>query len=795
MQLIKVRDNKNRPINNLDVMVGAVFGDKVPREFVQDKYYKAGEKVYAFDSNGKLNIWVCNMNGRFKTCKEPNFSEWSIDSVVAGIGESGTGKGLNDYLFLPEDLRTPMYECKSVIVPRNTYVEDTEHAYFSSSIEGFNIKDYNGENDQLDVYLRREHSDSYLTKKDYKVNGNVISVELPLIEMVDEVTETTCYLPFGRVVTNTDTERYWYSDTDGQVKTTPFTVNGIQLQQFNILQALNRPVEYGYKIQDLKVLSVQAIVKSPLSDQLATPVYRLKEIEIDTHDKISYSINNNLQTIELFVIIDKDQRITDRVLISYQRNSQLVSITSQKGYVHQVKFQVTSRKDKPVSLFMIGSKAVNPMTKFIKTLDEYGEIVTINGEHLVKIPRFDLLKHNSFEFELYVDRIFRSDYEEVVDSNTGELYIKMVNNDGIDWNKSKFLFHIFYSITQMAAIVKTHDQKVVLTDTDAFRIMLTSSFVNRFQWLKMREDSKLIPPEVTVGSKNSAIISDPNYYLQKNQVIKADVFSLLFKDFIERRENSETDICNSESYPVFTDTKSLQIPFLDYDQRKDDFLLFKSGGVLVSAAKWYLKDSRINFYVHENSISGGSYIDFRLLDRDETVRVDNHFFDVNLEDKSIDTRLDLSSAAFYLLFSISGQYISPTKYTVDGSVIRFTDQSNENNQPYYPGYGSRVELIIGKYKKPYSKTLYKMIRITATNKGQKEFAFDESIEYNPTTDNLLIFRQDGLYIGERFYHTDASQGKIIFDDNSDIAAGSYIDILLIRNLSIKVYPDTELEVG
>ena len=33
MKLIKVRDNKNRPINNLDIMVGAIFGDDIPQRF------------------------------------------------------------------------------------------------------------------------------------------------------------------------------------------------------------------------------------------------------------------------------------------------------------------------------------------------------------------------------------------------------------------------------------------------------------------------------------------------------------------------------------------------------------------------------------------------------------------------------------------------------------------------------------------------------------------------------------------------------------------------------------------
>ena len=113
----------------------------------------------------------------------------------------------------------------------------------------------------------------------------------------------------------------------------------------------------------------------------------------------------------------------------------MVSIHSENGYVHQLKFSVVARKDKPLSIFMIGSKAVSPMARFIRTLDEFGEVVEHNGEHLVKIPRYDLLKHNSFEFELYINRIFRSDYEEYLDEDDGSLYIRMMDESVMDWEK------------------------------------------------------------------------------------------------------------------------------------------------------------------------------------------------------------------------------------------------------------------------------------------------------------------------------------------------------------------------
>ena len=786
MKLVKIRDNKNRPINNLDVMVGAIFGDKIPREFIPDKYYKAGEHVYDFDDNGYLNVWICNISGRFKKCREPNFSEWSLNSVIEQAGKRG--------LIAGEAISPKLYECKSAVSPRDEYMEYDGKAYFNTSVEGFKLAEYRGENDIIDMYLRREHSDHYLRPEDYTLVANKMSIALPLSDMVDESTMETPFTPLGVVVENTENENYWYSE-NGVVRTfRPAGVNGIQIDDLDILASLGKSIEYGYKINDLRVVAVHTIVGSPLNDRLEKPVYRFDEIEIKSHGKIGNLVERQLQSIQIPVSIEPLRGTSDVVTITYNKETQLISIHSENGYVHQLKFSVVARKDKPLSIFMIGSKAVSPMARFIRTLDEFGEVVEHNGEHLVKIPRYDLLKHNSFEFELYINRIFRSDYEEYLDEDDGSLYIRMMDESVMDWEKDTFLFHIFYCISQDAAIIKSSDSKKVETDKDAFRIMLSTQFINKFQWLKMREDSKLIPPEYTAGSKNTANITSEDHYLKIGQSIKADVFSMVFRDNMIRRPGSATDTCNSESYPIFKDTKRLPIPFMDYDSEFDDFLIFKSGGVLVSTAKWYLGEKDVNIYVHENPLRAGDYVDFRLLDRDDTVRVDNYFLDVDKASRTIDTGVPLDTAAFFLLFTVNGEYISGSKYTIDGSILTFKTEEDGCDQPYELDFWSRVELVVGNYKKDYSKTLYKMIQIETTDEGQREFYLDENIEYNPSSDNLLIFRKDGMYIGERFYHTDESTGKIVIDEGSGVPLGSYIDILLIRNMSVKVIPGASREV-
>ena len=399
MKLVKVRDNQNRPINKLDVMVGAIFGDNIPKEFIQDKYYRAGEHVYAFDSKGRLNVWVCNINGKFKTCKEPNFSEWSLDKVI----EQNSRPVMN---MLGEAVNPVMYECKSGVSAIDFYTEEDQRAYFRTIVGDFNLADYRGENDIVDIYLRREHSDHYLRKEDYRLVGRNLSVELPLEDMVDEKNVTTKFLPEGETVASEEGQKFWYGE-DGVIKTiNPVPVNGVQERGMDLVVTANKSIEYGYKLHDLKIKAVHTVVGSPLNDQLIESgkpgIYRLDEILIENHDPIGNKYSDDVQVTEITIPIEPDRDIYDTLTVEYDKNTQLVNVLSQNGYIQQVQFEVTVRKDKPLSIFMIGSKAVSPMCRFIKVLDDYGTVETVNGEKLVKLPKFDLLRYNSFEFEIMI---------------------------------------------------------------------------------------------------------------------------------------------------------------------------------------------------------------------------------------------------------------------------------------------------------------------------------------------------------------------------------------------------------
>ena len=816
MKLIKVRDNKNRPVSGLDLMMSAVFGDKVPREFISREYYQKGEHVYKLTEKGDLLIYECNLSGTYIRCEDPGFTEWSLNSLI----EKYYSK-ITDFKEITND--PILYNVKSIVAPSQSYLEYDGKARFVAKTDNFDLNDYNKPDDVVDVYLRREYSDSYLAPSEYEFDGNELSVELPLSEMALITEHKTKFFPEGlnlngdmnnlvfydeigvminseeypdmllnidnraskyfRVVKETEFT-YWYGE-DGVIKSYPFNEKGISIKNYDILETLGKPIVLGYKICDLKIDAVHTIVESPINGLQEKDVYRLDEFIIDgKHDPIGSDISDEVQTITIPINVEPTRDLTDELYVTLDPSTQLISLSSKNGYVKQVRFSLVSRKLKPLSAFIIGSKATSDMTRFIQVTNEYGKVVDIDGSKYIKFPRYDLLRYNSFDFELYHDRVFTSDYEEYINDD-GELFIKMLDESAINYKTDKFLFHIYYSISQGVAITRTSDTNKVVDDKDAFRIFLTTEFINKFQWLKLRENYKLIPPEVTVGSKTSANISDPNHYLSIGETLRADVFSLIVKNVEEnRRDGSMTDSCNSESYPILLDTRNLTVPFVDYDAEKDDFLIFKSGGVLLSSAKWYLNGNSVNMYIHETPLHNGDYVDFRLLDRDENVRIYNKFLTgTSDKQKVMDIETDLSKVAFFLLFTVSGQFISPSKYTMEGSTIVF----NENcNQPFTVDNGTRLEAVYGVFKNNYCKTIYTTAQIKATEDNQKEFSIDENLDFNKGSDNILIFREDGMYIGERFYHMSEDDDKIIIDNGSGVPKGSHIDVVVIRNLNNEI---------
>lgn len=755
MNLIKVRDNKNRPINNLDIMMRVLFGDTVPTEFFINRHYSYGDLVYTIEEDGNLQVWTCNLSGKFKRCKEPNFTKWDLNYLIDN-GKKTVG----------DVISTKLFDTTSVLLP-GTYDETDEMAYFTAVADTFDISNYLGHDDYLEVFLRRDFSDHYITKEEYELVDNSIRVGIPIQDMINETTNKSEFLPIGKEIEEGEDAPYWYVERG--VKRT--CMDPISLDQFDLLDKYNQSVEYGYKLYDLKITSVRTVVTSDRGTS------RMDVIEIKDHDPLGSELGSDIQSIEIPIVVGVD-RVSDVLQVTFNPVTQLLDIHSKSGHVYQVTFSYTSKKDSPIDLFIVGNKAASTMTRLIQVTDQFGTVITQeDGHHLVEVPINDLLQYNSYDFEVYMNRVYVNNYEQVLDTDTGKLYLSFTDEKYMNWDTDVFLFHIFYSVSQGAAVIRTSDNQAVTMDKEAFRIHLTTSYIDKYQWLRMRDGAKIIPPENVVGGKGIASIIGEEHYLTIGHTIRADVFSMIFED-IERRKGSETTTCNAEVYPLLRDTHELSIPYVDYDPPKDDIILFKSGGVLVSSAKYYQDQNKFRFYNHEDGLKSGDYLEFKLLDRDTTVRVVNTYLTLSEDSQTtIETGIDLEKVAFHLLFTMDGEYISDAKYTIDGSTIQFKEDSD---QPLDLLKDDRFELVTGHYTKNITKTMFLPVRFEVTKDNQTEFSLEGELDYNPKSDSMLLFRKDGAYIGERFYSVDIENN--VLQLSNGLPDGSYLDVLLIRNL-------------
>ena len=816
MNLIKVRDNQNRPINWIDVIFGAVFGNEVPREFIPGDSYQIGEHVYKVDGAGNLLIYECTKAGVFYNCTEPEFKEWTLDGIMNKYNDAIIS--INDIFINNKVGDLVLYDFSSLRKQCVSEIEDGK-LKIKADLSEMDISKYMNRYNTLDVFVRFDNADNYILPSEYSFEGSKISINMDLKSSILSKSYTSNFYPEGTITetpistqllsledypeivdvnestqlfsipdTQSGEPYFWYGE-NGESKTYKFNDSGLNLKDFDVLREIGKDKLFGYRVCDFKIESIHTVVPSELNDLQNTKVYRLDEFIINgKHDSISSELSDTTQTITIPISVEPTNDITDELRVVFNKNNQLLNITSKNGYIKQVKYSLVAKKLNPDSVYVLGGSSRSDMTRYLRQAYEVGSIVKINGEDYIEFPNYDMFKYNSFDFDLYVNRVRVSKYEHYMDE-TGKLYIKLLEEEYVDYDQNNFLFHIYYSISQGVGIVKTSDENIVTDDKDAFRIFLTTEFINKHQWLRLYKDFENIPPEVTVGSKTSANISDPDYYLTFGETMKADVFTMYFQD-IKRLNGSMKDGCNSESYPIMETTRNLNVPFANYNADNDDFLIFKTGGVLLNSSKWYLNDKQVNLYIHETPMSYGDYVDFRLLDRDKNIRVYNKFFTASENNQTVFNILSPTEKRpiFFMLFTMSGEFISPSKYTLDGYTITF---NTDCRQPVEIQLGTRFEAVYGIYTGDVCKTLYHTIQIKSTSDNQKEFLIDETVDFNMDTNNLLIFREDGMYVGEKFYHIDRESNKIIIDKGTGVANGSHIDVIVIRNLSLEVPVEIE----
>ena len=309
MELIKVRDNQNRPVNGFDIIMSAVFGNEIPREFIPGEHYQIGEHVYKIDPTGNLIIYECTKTGTFYNCTDPEFTKWSLDTILEKYNESV--KDIKDVFINNKTGDLVLYDFES-LSSTCTYEEIDNKAKIKANLSDINVSKYMSRYNTFDVFLKHGKTDNYVLPSEYSFEGSNIIIESDLNSATLPVEFTSNYYPEGRrtytgygiqtikaeeypelqlqakmsdgttkffkvVAYYEDNPYFWYSE-NGELRTYEFTDKGINVVDYDILHEIGKESMFGYKICNLKIEGIHTIVDSPINALQDTKVFRLDEI-------------------------------------------------------------------------------------------------------------------------------------------------------------------------------------------------------------------------------------------------------------------------------------------------------------------------------------------------------------------------------------------------------------------------------------------------------------------------------------------------------------------------------------
>lgn len=426
------------------------------------------------------------------------------------------------------------------------------------------------------------------------------------------------------------------------------------------------------------------------------------------------------------------------------------------------------------------NQAVSVVARMIKRL-ELVEVTDSKKGCIVPYPP----QSNDYDLrmELYVNGVYcpKDRYTLSPDEDVnGNPCIRISEWEGETADSYELTFRFTYSVTNEVNLLHIDFETVIKDERESFMLDLTTvDFVNRMQEIRIFRNSLLVDAERYCLSRGYVNFRKKDYYLPLNSVIYAPIMTYLIPEY----ENGEVRH-NSQTTPVFQNGEDqFTVPFLDYSPSTHDVILFNDSGALISDVKWYFDEYEVKFFEHDLSMTKGDRIDFRMINQDDTVKVQNFWFTANEDNQRTFTgKTDFSTYQLLMIFTTSGMYIPTPKYTVDGNTITF-DDSIELKQ------FERVQIITFRYIYKESMTAFNIKRYISEADGQTEFK-NPYTDYDPSTDGLYIFTQNGKYVGERFYKIE--DGTIRLLDGSDaLTFGGYVEIVLIRNLTVTIQTGVE----
>ena len=542
---------------------------------------------------------------------------------------------------------------------------------------------------------------------------------------------------------------------------------------------------------------VYATIASIVKDNSSNTQYINPMVDNDyngeIYDTVYYTLNSDNVSIINEYIINVEMNLNDGDRLEVYINNKYISnlewvMEPIKKNVYQIvpnvhvainELAIIHRKKRYVNANLVGYSELHP------------KFVSVNGSTFGELPEteedlfegiiYEVTDSNIRTNQFIVDLFYKGLY---IDSNTFsyefdettrliKLSFKDMTGNGMITDITKltdFVIVITYSRSSQFVINKRDIYQKVCTVSDCYRVDLVN-ISNRVigNNLMVYSDSILVPPESYDINNLVLSITDSNYYaklLDGYIVISSKSFSVM-------GEYAESGMFIKKFVENTIIDDSLQpfcVPFVDWNADVDDMIMFKSSGVLVNPNRYFVKNGYVIPYDHEVLVSNGTTLEFH------SINNDNSSFVYNVDLVVTNTDFIKIPYVYYqrhlamMIFNSAGMYISKNRYTIDENLnVVFNDKSDI-------AVGDVLTFIFIDYR---YETTYSVAN-TFSIIMHDNYAFNLPLSYNPNTDHLIMFNDNGMYISTDRYTID--NGKVtLLNGSESFKLGSSVDIYVIRS--------------
>ena len=402
------------------------------------------------------------------------------------------------------------------------------------------------------------------------------------------------------------------------------------------------------------------------------------------------------------------------------------------------------------------------------------------------LPTKDINQYVSYGYDVYVNGKYINPeyYAEAIDVSGNLTIVSRDDNVFSMTEGDEVIVNFMVSVSENIEIVHSTLTKTIENDMDSYDIDISDSgYINVYQTMTVYVDGKRVDSSKFHFSKGFLNVKNQEDYLKKGSVLSVSVMSFLQNKYSYQDVNHEDRRYITESiYTVENNTRLVPIPFFEYNEDLDDFLIFNENGVNISSSKWFIDQNYVRYYSHDQGVYIGDTINFKMVDRNRNTVMRTFILTAETVNQNEFTLpFNEGDYMFEILFYVNGCYLSPNEYTISGNTLSLSHEMTLD-------VGDRLELITFKYPDSNGSTVMEYKRIFVTEESANKFSLD--FQYDKAVTSFMVFSNTGLFIGEKFY--EISEDNILRIKGEEVYKGGWIDIIVIQSTEALTSADNVL---